>query len=123
MTMDDIFNSDAVAVSDITAHQRLRAFEDEHIGEDAVRNKHGHIEKGFGSKFKDMSPERHAEYAALEKIVAAEDKVNAANAALSTAQAEHDAAVEQLDLLTKRQADAPERQDGPTEAEKAHAVA
>jgi hypothetical protein len=84
-----------------TARDQLRAFEDEHIGKDAVRNKQGHVERGFGSKFKtlDMDPSWHDRYVVLEKMVEAEDKVNAANIALSTAKAAYDSALEELARL------------------------
>jgi len=84
-----------------TARDQMRAFEDEHIGKDAVRNKQGHVERGFGSKFKtlDMDEAWHAKYAVLEKMVEAEDKVNAANVALSAAKSAYDAALEELARL------------------------
>lgn len=75
-----------------TAAKKLRAFEDKHLGRKAVRNKEGVVEKGYGSPFKAMTPEQHAEHAALEKLVEAEAKVDAANAELSAAKVAHEAA-------------------------------
>jgi hypothetical protein len=70
-----------------TAAAKLRAFEDKYLGKKAVRSKDGHVEKGYGSPFKAMTPEQHAEHAALEKLVEAEAKVDEANIELSTAKA------------------------------------
>jgi hypothetical protein len=70
-----------------TATTKLRAFEDKHLGRKAMRNKEGHVEKGYGSPFKAMTPEQLAEHAALEKLVEAEAKVDAANVELSAAKA------------------------------------
>jgi|KBSMisStandDraft_5_1062788.scaffolds.fasta_scaffold207592_2 transcription initiation factor TFIIIB Brf1 subunit/transcription initiation factor TFIIB len=83
-----------------TAKDKLRGFEDAHFGKNAVRIR-GHIEKGYGSPFKDMPAEKHAEYAALEKLVEAEAKVDEANAALSAAKSNHDTALAALALATK----------------------
>lgn len=80
---------------DHSAEERLRAFEDEHFGKDAVRI-HGRIERGFGSKFKNM-PELHKHYAALEKLVETEKKVAETGAAHLTAIAEHEAAEKEAD--------------------------
>jgi hypothetical protein len=85
-----------------TAAQRLREFEDLTVGKDAIRSKDGHIERGFGSKFKLMTDEQHARYAALEKLVAAEDKVAAANVAVADAKVAYDAALEDLARLEKQ---------------------
>jgi hypothetical protein len=71
-----------------TAVARLRAFEDKHLGRKAIRSKDGHVERGYGSPFKAMTPEQHAEHAALEKLVEAEAKVDHANAKLSAAKTE-----------------------------------
>ena len=90
----------STVIPEPVAQEKLRAFEDEHIGKDAVRIR-GNIERGYGSKFKDMPPEKHAEYAALERLVEAEQKVIEANAALSTAQVAHQQALDNLDIATK----------------------
>lgn len=74
-----------------SAAQRLRAFEDEHLGPDAVRIG-GHVEKGHGSAFKSLSPAHHGHYAALEKLVDAETKLGVATSAQAQAQAAYDAA-------------------------------
>jgi hypothetical protein len=79
-----------------SAAQRLRAFEDEHLGEDAPRI-NGAVERGVGSPFAAMTPQRLVHHAAIEKMVEAEKAVITANAALSAAQAAHDAAVKAVD--------------------------
>lgn len=76
----------------VSAAARLRAFEDATFGDDAVRL-HGHVEKGFGSKFKAMKPEQHRHYAALEKLVAAEHKLAESHTALIDAEKAHEAAL------------------------------
>lgn len=84
---DDVFAASEPA----SAAQRLRAFEDEHLGPNAVRIG-GHVEKGHGSAFKALSPAHHGHYAALEKLVDAETKLGAATSAQAQAQAAYDAA-------------------------------
>ena len=74
------------------AAARIRAFEDEHLGVDAVRIR-DKIERGSGSPFAALSPEKKAEYAALEKLVMTEQKLADAHAALIQADADHDAAL------------------------------
>lgn len=66
------------------AHERLRAFEDEHFGKDAVRID-GQIERGSGSPYAEMSDEKRARYAALERLVVAEKNLADAHAALIAA--------------------------------------
>lgn len=68
-----------------TAPGRLRTFEDDKLGPDAVRI-NGQIERGYGSKFRDLSPEDQAHYAALERLVEAEQKLADARAALAVAE-------------------------------------
>jgi len=75
-----------------TAKAKLRAFEDEHLGKDAVRIK-GEIERGHGSPFAAMKPELKRHYEALERVVAAEQKVDDAAAALAAAKVAHEAAM------------------------------
>lgn len=87
--MEDIFNSEPAA--EVTAHQKLRAFEDRHLGEDAVRI-NGEVERGHGSKFKTLSPDHHREYAALERLRDAEKALSDAAATLAQAQSAYDAA-------------------------------
>lgn len=74
-----------------SASARLRAFEDVHLGKTAVRL-HGRIERGFGSPFKAMLPEKHQHYAALEKLVTTEQALSDARGALLAAEAAHEAA-------------------------------
>lgn len=79
-----------------TAKERLRAFEDEILGEKAVRIS-GHIERGSGSHFQTkMTDEQRAHHAALERLVEAEQKLADASAALATAEAAHRAAEEHV---------------------------
>jgi len=67
-----------------TAKAKLRAFEDEHLGKDVVRIG-GEIEKGHGSPYAGMKPERRRHYEALERLVEAEQRLDAANVALTNA--------------------------------------
>lgn len=76
----------------VPAAARIRAFEDEHLGKDAVRI-NDRIERGSGSPFAALSPEHKRQYAALEKLVVAEQKLADAHAALIQADVEHDAAL------------------------------
>lgn len=73
--------------TDAGAAARLQAFEDEHLGKDAVRI-NGQIERGIGSPFAKLSDAHRAQHVALEKLVAAEAVLIAANAALSKADAD-----------------------------------
>jgi hypothetical protein len=82
------------AEQDLTAAGRLRAFEDQHLG-DAVRIS-GHIERGIGSQYSRLNPARHRHYEALEKAVASEQKLAAAHAALIVADADHEAVMAEL---------------------------
>lgn len=78
------------------AHQRLRAFEDEHLGEDVPRIS-GKIERGHGSKYQRLSDDEKAEHAALERLMQAEKDMQDATAALEIAQQKHAAAAEHVD--------------------------
>lgn len=83
-------------VAPLTAKQRLRAFEDEVLGEKAVRIS-GHIERGSGSHFQTkMTDEQRAHHAALERLVEAEQKLADASAALAGAEAARRAAEEHV---------------------------
>jgi hypothetical protein len=70
---------DSFEASEPAAAQRLREFEDEHLGADAVRIR-GQVERGHGSLFQRLSPEHQKAYAAIEKTAEAEH-----NAALAAA--------------------------------------
>lgn len=74
---------------DLTAAERLRAFEDRILGEDVVRLD-GHVERGHGSKFQRMTAEQKAAHAALVHLVGAEDR-------MTKAIAEHAAATRHLE--------------------------
>jgi len=69
------------------AAERLREMEDEWLGEDTRRHE-GKIERGYGSRYQDMSKERRAHHTALENEAQAEAKVVAAEAALAVAKAD-----------------------------------
>lgn len=71
----------------LTAAERLYAFEVEHFGQDCVRID-GLVERGSGSPWQKMSDEEKAQYAALERLVAAEQRVGDARAALVVAEME-----------------------------------
>jgi hypothetical protein len=73
------------------AAERLREFEDEHFGEDAVRIG-GAVEKGHGSKHRAMTDDEKAYCSALEQAVEAEKNLADARAKLSVAEAEMAAA-------------------------------
>ncbi len=80
--------------TDSPASDRLREFEDREFGKDAVRM-NGRIERGYGSRFRDMAeanPAKGAVYAALERLVETELAVADATGKLAQAQADHDAA-------------------------------
>jgi hypothetical protein len=75
-----------------SAAARLRAFEDEVLGKDAVRID-GKIERGVGSKFARLTDEQRRQYDALEALALAEQKVVDAKGALFQAEAEHAEAI------------------------------
>jgi hypothetical protein len=83
---------------------RLRAFEDEVFGKRAVRI-NGQIERGVGSPYADMSDERKAQYAALEALVAAEQRLNDATGAAAQAEADRAVAEENLARCEKAAGD------------------
>lgn len=85
-----------VSDADLSAVDRLRRFEDEHIGHDAPRIG-GQLERGVGSLFSRMPDEDRAHHARLEKLVAAEAKMVTAEAALNAAKAEHAEAQKAVD--------------------------
>jgi hypothetical protein len=84
------------------ASDRLRAFEDRHLGEDATRI-NGAVERGHGSRFKAMRPEQHAEHSALEHLVKAEKDVADSSAALDVAKQAHAVALKKLDDASTRE--------------------
>lgn len=89
---------------DASAAARLQAFEDEHLGVDAVRI-NGQIERGVGSPFAKMSDAERAQHTALENLVAAEAKLADAHGALMKADADCEAAAAAVDAA-KEKADA-----------------
>lgn len=82
----------------LSAAERLRAFEDAEVGKDAVRIG-GRIERGYGSPFAALSAEKKRQYAALGKLVAAEQKLADAHAALIQAEADHQAALAEAEPM------------------------
>lgn len=77
--------------------QRLRAFEDEHLGPDTPRFG-GMVEKGHGSLFSRLPPEKQKAHALIEKTAETEAKVDAARANLAIAENEHAAACRAADI-------------------------
>jgi len=73
------------------AKDRVRSFEDETFGKDAVRI-NGELEQGIGSPFAKMDAGQKAKYAALQALVGAEQRLSDARAALVTAEAEFETA-------------------------------
>jgi len=104
------------------ATSRLRAFEDEHFGEDCVRI-NDQIERGVGSPYAAMTDEQKAHYVALEALVEAERKGNEANAAMSLAKSNYDAALVAVDAAAKAVDEAKVKADANAAAAKARADA
>lgn len=75
----------------MTGEQRLRAFEDLHFGEKAVRI-NGRIERGSGSPYQMAHPAVREQHARLEKLIESEQKLAEAHAALMAADEAHEAA-------------------------------
>lgn len=92
------------AADPMTGEARLRAFEDEHFGENAVRI-NGRIERGSGSPYQMAHPSVREQYGKIEKLIEAEQKLAAAHGALMQADAEHEQAM-------KAVADAEKDADG-----------
>lgn len=88
-----------------TAAGRLRAFEDEKLGPDAVRI-NDKIERGHGSKFRELSKEDQAQYAALERLIEAEQKLADAETSHRIAEENYEAALAAVDKF-----DSPEVED------------
>ncbi len=95
--------ADAPKITDSVG--RLRAFEDETFGKDAVRI-NDKIERGVGSPFAAMSDVQKMQYAALEKLVAAEQKLADVTGAAKQAEADVAAAQAELDACEKKVRDA-----------------
>lgn len=75
-----------------TAAERLRAFEDKHLGVEAVRIG-GRVERGFGSPYKELDPELRRQHLALEHLIDTEANLAAAHTALLQAETDHEAAL------------------------------
>lgn len=78
------------------AATRLRAYEDEVLGEDVPRIS-GHIERGVGSKYQGMSDEQKRKHTALERLTQAEKNLAHAEAAVEKAKTEHESAAAAVD--------------------------
>lgn len=77
-----------------TGAEKLRAFEDRHLGKNAVRI-NGEVERGHGSAFALKmleSPELRREHAAIERLIDAEKHLAEAEGAVSTAKTAHESA-------------------------------
>lgn len=89
-----IESADAFEASEpASAAQRLRAFEDEHLGPDAVRLHGDRVERGSGSLFERLPADKQYAHVMIEKTVETERKLAEAHAALVAADEEHEAAV------------------------------
>jgi hypothetical protein len=91
-----------------TTVDRLRAFEDQHLGKDVVRI-NGRIERGYGSPFQNpdkMPPELRRQHAALERVIETEQRLTDARTALLQAEADHEAAL----AATEPRSDGPAHQ-------------
>lgn len=85
----------AVEAEPTGAVERLRAFEDEHLGKDAVRL-HGRVERGSGSRYQNpkvMTPELRRQHAALDHLVTSEQHLAEAHTKLLQAEADHETAL------------------------------
>lgn len=71
-----------------SAAQRLRAFEDEHLGPETPRHE-GLVERGHGAPLRFLPDEKRREHAALEKKVHAEKMLAEAESKLAAAQTAH----------------------------------
>jgi len=91
----------------IAASERLRAFENEHFGEDAPRFA-GQVERGHGSKHALMPPEGKAHHLALELAVTAEKTL--ADARAKVAEAEAGVATAEARVTTAGEAHATAKQ-------------
>lgn len=100
--------ADTDDLDDVPTRARLRAFEDHLFGKDAVRI-NGRVERGYGSKFKEMTAGQARHYAALEKAIIAEQKLADAHSALIGAEASHQAALEEADQTEHDIDDAPDK--------------
>jgi hypothetical protein len=76
-----------------SAAQRLRAFEDEHLGADAVRIHGDRVERGSGSLFQRLPPEKRKAHELIEKTVETERNLAHAREKLAIAENTHNAAV------------------------------
>jgi hypothetical protein len=77
------------------ATTRLRAYEDELFGKDAVRLR-GQVERGFGSKHKEMTGGQRRHYEALERAIVTEQALADAETKLIDAKAAHEAASKEV---------------------------
>lgn len=94
----------AAAITDppreIPAAERLRAFEDELFGKEAVRI-NGQVERGSGSRFQLMTPGQRRHYEALEALRPAEVRLAEASAELIAAETAHEAALSTVEKTSE----------------------
>lgn len=83
-----------------SAVDRLRAFEDKHFGEKAVRI-NGRIERGSGSPYQMAHPAVREQHARIEKLIEAEQKLAVAHTALIQADTEHEQAEQAIAAAEK----------------------
>jgi hypothetical protein len=83
-----------------SATERLRAFEDKHFGEDAVRI-NGRIERGSGSPYQMAHPDVRRQHQALERLIETEQKLIEAHTALMAADQAHDEAEQAVEAAEK----------------------
>lgn len=97
--------------AEFSAAERLRLFEDEHLGKDTPRF-NGQVEKGHGSLFQRLSPEHRKAHAAIEKTVETEHKLNDARGKLAQAEADHAAACKAAETAEAGIAEPDSSRDG-----------
>lgn len=85
---------------EVPAAERLRAFEDEMFGKDAVRI-NGQVERGSGSRFQLMTPGQRRHYEALEALRPAEVRLADATAELTAAETAHEAAISTVEKTSE----------------------
>lgn len=103
---------------EFSAAERLRLFEDEHLGEDTPRF-NGHVEKGHGSLFQrpidkggKLTDQHRKAHTAIEKTVETEHKLNEARGKLAQAEADHAAACKAADTAEASIAEPDASRDG-----------
>jgi hypothetical protein len=86
--------------ADNSAVARLRAFEDQVFGPDAVRI-NGQVERGSGSRFQQLTAPQRRHYEALEALRPAELRLAEAAAELTAAETAHEAALSRAEKTSE----------------------